>query len=56
MKGDIGAVLCFATPGDRTMKTLLRVALATITFLFFFYSTTIATSIMYALDSALIKF
>jgi hypothetical protein len=38
------------------MRTLLRVALATITFLFFFYSTTIAMSIMYALDSAMIKF
>jgi hypothetical protein len=38
------------------MRTLLRVALATITFLFFFYSTTIAMSIMYALDSAPLKF
>jgi hypothetical protein len=38
------------------MKTLLRVALATITFLFFFYSTTIAMSIMYAPDSTPLKF
>ena len=38
------------------MGKLLRVELATITFLFFFYSTTIAMSIIYALDSALLKF
>jgi hypothetical protein len=38
------------------MGTLLRVTLATITFLFFFYSTTIAMSIMYALDSAALRF
>ena len=38
------------------MRTLLRVTLATLTFLVFFYSTTIAMSLMYALDSALLKF
>jgi hypothetical protein len=38
------------------MKTLFKVALATITFLFFFYSTTIAMSVMYDLDSAALKF
>jgi hypothetical protein len=38
------------------MRKLLRVVLATITFLFFFYSTTIAMSIMYALDSAMLSF
>jgi hypothetical protein len=38
------------------MRTLLRVTFATITFLFFFYSTTIAMSVMYALDSAMLTF
>ena len=38
------------------MRTLLRVTLETITFLFFFYSTTIAMSIIYALDSAVLRF
>ena len=38
------------------MRALLRVVLATVTFLFFFYSTTIAMSIMYALDSVALRF
>jgi len=38
------------------MRTLLRVVFATITFLFFFYSITIAMSLMYALDSAMLRF
>ena len=38
------------------MKMLCRVVLATVTFLFFFYSTTIAMSIMYELDSAVLRF
>ena len=36
------------------VRTLLRVVLATVTFLFFFYSTTM--SMMYALDSAVLRF
>ena len=35
------------------MKMVCRLALATVTFLVFFYSTTFAMSLMYALDSAL---
>ena len=38
------------------MKMLCRVVLATVTFLLFFYSTTIAMSLMYALDSVLLRF
>ena len=38
------------------MSTALRVVIATVTFRFFFYSTTIAMSIMYALDSAVLRF
>lgn len=38
------------------MRMLRRVALATVTFLLFFYSATIAMSLMYALDSALLTF
>ena len=49
-------MLCFATPGKRTMRTPIRLVLVTITFLFFFYSTTISMSIMYGLDWALIGF
>jgi len=35
---------------------LLKLVLATLTFLFFFYSTTFAISLLYALDSALLNF
>jgi|RhiMetdeSRZDD1v2_1073273.scaffolds.fasta_scaffold32836_6 hypothetical protein len=38
------------------MRKLFKVVLATVTFLFFFYSATIAISLIYALDSALIAF
>jgi len=38
------------------MKMLCRVVLATVTFLLFFYSATIAMSLMYSLDSAPLKF
>jgi len=38
------------------MKMLCRVALATVTFLLFFYSATIGMSLMFALDSALLRF
>jgi hypothetical protein len=38
------------------MATLLRVFLSTVTFLFFFYSTTLVMSYLYSLDSALLPF
>ena len=38
------------------MRILFKVVVATVTFLVFFYSTTIAMSIMYALDSAMLRF
>jgi hypothetical protein len=38
------------------MSVICKVAVATVTFLVFFYSTTIAMSLMYALDSALLGF
>ena len=38
------------------MRMLCRVVLATVTFLLFFSSTTIAMSLMYAFDSALLRF
>jgi len=41
----------YRAPG-RVLKTLL----AMVTFLFFFYSTTFAMSLLYALDSAFLKF
>jgi len=40
----------------RTMRKLIKVVLVTVTFLVFFYSTTVAMSIMYELDSALLRF
>jgi hypothetical protein len=40
----------------RTPGRLIKLLLATITFLFFFYSTTFAMSLLYALDSALLGF
>ena len=38
------------------MRVISRVVVATVTFLVFFYSTTIAMSLMYALDSAPLRF
>ena len=38
------------------MRKLIKVVLVTVTFLVFFYSTTIAMSIEFDLDSALIGF
>jgi len=38
------------------MRKLIKVVLVTSTFLVFFYSTTVAMSIMYELDSALLRF
>jgi hypothetical protein len=35
---------------------VFELAIVTVTFLVFFYSTTIAMSLMYALDSALLSF
>jgi hypothetical protein len=38
------------------MKTLFQLVIATVIFLVFFYSTTIAMSLMYPLDSAMLAF
>jgi len=38
------------------MRMLLKIGFATVIFLLFFYSATIAMSLMYALDSALLRF
>jgi hypothetical protein len=38
------------------MRMICNLIVATITFLVFFYSTTFAVSLMYALDSALLRF
>ncbi len=38
------------------MKRILRTLLITTTFMFFFYATTIAMSIIYPLDSAMLPF
>ena len=38
------------------MRKLIKVVLVTVTFLVFFYSTTVAMSIMYEVDSALLRF
>ena len=38
------------------VKMILNLVMATITFLIFFYSTTFAVSLMYALDAALLRF
>jgi hypothetical protein len=38
------------------VKMILNLVMATLTFLVFFYSTTFAVSLMYALDSALLRF
>ena len=46
----------FTTSGDGTVRIVFRIVMATVTFLVFFYSTTIAMSLMYALDSALLSF
>jgi hypothetical protein len=45
-----------ASTAGGVMATLLRLFLSTITFLVFFYATTIAMSIMYPLDSAFLAF
>jgi hypothetical protein len=39
-----------------TLERIFKIFLAVITFLFFFYSTTFAISLLYALDSALLSF
>jgi hypothetical protein len=49
-------LLLRVTTGDRTMRTLLKVVLMAVTFLGFFYSTTLAMCLMYALDSAFLNF
>ena len=49
-------VLSFVHRETRTMRKLIKVVLVTVTFLVFFYSTTVAMSIMYELDSALLRF
>ena len=38
------------------MRMIFKLLMATLTFLVFFYSTTFAVSLMYALDSALLRF
>jgi hypothetical protein len=38
------------------MKLIFTLVMATVTFLIFFYSTTLAVSLMYALDSTLLAF
>jgi hypothetical protein len=38
------------------MRMICNLVMATVTFLVFFYSTTFAVSLMYALDSALLRF
>lgn len=38
------------------MRMIFNLAIATITFLTFFYSATVALSLMYALDSAFLRF
>jgi hypothetical protein len=48
-------MLCIMTPGDTHHEDALQGVLATVTFLLFFYSTTIAMSLMYALDSAVLR-
>jgi hypothetical protein len=40
----------------RTLERLFKIFLAVITFLFFFYSTTFAISVLYRLDSAFLNF
>jgi hypothetical protein len=45
-----------STGKDHPMATLLRLSLATVTFLIFFYSTTLLTSYFYPLDWAPIAF
>jgi len=46
----------FSASRYRAPGRLIKVVLATLTFLFFFYSTTFAMSLLYALDSALLGF
>jgi len=40
----------------RTLERIFKIFLTIVTFLFFFYSTTFAISLLYALDSALLSF
>jgi hypothetical protein len=53
---DMAALPYFTTTGDDTMRILFKVVVATVTFLVFFYSTTVAMSVMYALDSSMLSF
>ena len=38
------------------MKVVIKLTIATVTFLIFFYSTTFAVSLLYPLDLALLRF
>ena len=49
-------MLCFETPGEAHHDSIATGYISTVTFLFFFYSTTIAMSMIYALDSAVLRF
>ena len=40
----------------RTLERIFKILLAIVTFLFFFYSTTFAISLLYALDAAFLNF
>jgi hypothetical protein len=46
----------FSAGRYREPGRVIKLVLATLTFLFFFYSTTFAISLLYALDSALLSF
>jgi hypothetical protein len=53
--GDIGC-FPFSHREATNMRAILKLVIATVTFLVFFYSTTLAVSLMYGLDVALLGF
>ena len=46
----------FSHREESAMKMIFKLVIASVTFLVFFYSTTFAMSLMYGLDSALLRF
>jgi hypothetical protein len=52
----IFALSLFSDREESAMKMIFKLIIASVTFLFFFYSNTFAMSLMYGLDSALLRF
>jgi hypothetical protein len=54
--GDIGCIPAYETWRQPNMKAIFKLVIATLAFLLFVYSTTVAMSLMYELDAAFLGF